>query len=286
MTSPRPSGPRGRERRRPVSGVGVELPEIPVHAPELLVGAGGDFPADAYEDAGTFEQLIGYWYRPRARMIAWALASYFPEARSFLDSGCGSGSVLEAIRAADPRIELTGADASLEALEIARRRVPRLEVLQAGAHDIPFAKRFDAAGCFDVLEHLEDDLGALVELAGTVSDGGGVLVTVPQHPWLWSEYDESAGHKRRYRRGELIALFAEAGLEPLRVSSYLFSLLPLIAAARRRPALSGDGVGPRPRIAAALEHILDAEVAAFRRGVSFRAGGSLFVVARKPGGGK
>ena len=259
--------------------------DIPIHAPDLLDGAGGDYPADAYTGAGSFEGSARYWYGPRGRMIAWALGKYFSDARSFFDSGCGAGPVLEAIRASNPSIELVGADASIEALEIARRRVPGLEVLQAGAHEIPFDERFDAAGCFDVLEHLDDDLGALRELVSTVRPGGGVLVTVPQHRWLWSAFDEAGGHKRRYRRGELLDRFAEVGLEPLRVSSYVFSLLPVMAATRKRPAPAGGTVaGPGPRAAAVLERVLDAEVAAYRRGVSFPAGGSLFVVARKPGG--
>lgn len=262
----------------------AQLPEIPVHAPELLDGAGGDYPVDAYAGESTFEGGAGYWYGPRGRMIAWALRRYFPGARSFLDSGCGAGPVLAAIRAADPVIELTGTDASLEALEIARRRVPGLTVLQAGAHDIPYSEAFASAGCFDVLEHLDDDLGALIELSRTVVPGGGILVTVPQHPRLWSDFDESGGHKRRYTRAGLLDLLARAGLEPIRVTSYVFSLLPLMVASRRSPGSAGSG--PGPRLGAALERILDLEVAAIRRGVSFPVGGSLFVVARRPPAGK
>lgn len=257
--------------------------EIPVHAPELLAGAGGDFPAGAYAEAEAFEGRASYWYRPRGEMIAWSLRRYFPAARSFLDAGCGAGPVLEAVRAADPRIELAGTDASIEALEIARRRVPGLEVAQAGAHELPFGQRFDAAGCFDVLEHLDDDRGALIELVRVVRPGGGVLIAVPQHPWLWSEVDEAGGHKRRYRRSGLLALLGAAGLEPIRVSSYVFLLLPLLAASRRGPIGRGaDETGdPGPRAARALEALLRAEVAAYRRGASLPAGGSLFVVARR-----
>ena len=35
--------------------------------------------------------------------------------------------------------------------------------------------------------------------------GRGALVTVPQHPWLWSGADEAADHVRRYRRPALLA---------------------------------------------------------------------------------
>jgi SAM-dependent methyltransferase len=275
------AAPDSREGSSSVDG-------IPVFAPELLAGAGGDFPEDAYADSGVYERENAYWYRPRARMIAWALGRYFPRSHSFFDAGCGTGSVLEAVRAANPEIDLVGADASLEALKMARERVRGLDVLQAGAHALPFRDRFDAVGCFDVLEHLDDDVGAVTELVATVRPGGGVLITVPQHPSLWSAYDEAGGHKRRYRRPELMKLFADAELELLRVSSYVFTPLPAMAWSRRRTgsAEAGEEAAPGRAAAAVLERILSAEVAAIRAGISFPAGGSLFAIARKPGGGK
>src|SRR5690606_21548140 len=60
-----------------------------------------------------------------------------------------------------------------------------------------------AAGLFDVLEHIEDDLGAMATLSALLPPGGRVYLTVPAYQWLWSSEDELGGHHRRYTRASL-----------------------------------------------------------------------------------
>lgn len=263
----------------------------PIFAPHLNEGAGGDYPKQTYDDWMSHEDQLGYWFRPRASMISWALAHYFPTATSFLDAGCGAGSVLEAIRAADPAIELTGADASPDALQLVAKRVPGTCLLQMDATRIPFRDHFDAVGSFDVIEHLDDDSAALRELRSAVKPGGGVLITVPQHEWLWSAEDDAGGHKRRYRRRGLRDAIEGAGLKLERVTSYVFTLLPAMAAVRfRRREITPKAALEQARKPApgsrTMERILSAEVSLIKRGVSLPAGGSLFAVARRPQDGE
>lgn len=270
----------------PDCGFAPQGGSIPIFAPELTEGAGGDYPQETYADWRTYESHLGYWFRPRGHLIAWALHRHAPGARSFLDAGCGAGSVLESIRATNPGIELTGADASPGALKLLRARVSGVRTLQMDAGRIPFRDEFDAVGSFDVIEHLEDDLAAVTELAAAVRPGGAVLITVPQHHWLWSAEDEAGGHKRRYRRGELKAVIERSGLELEWITSYVFSLLPLMALVRlRRRKISAEIAleqarrpAPGARI---LEAVLRAEVGLTMRGVSWPAGGSLLAVARR-----
>lgn len=55
----------------------------------------------------------------------------------------------------------------------------------------PFRKEFDTIGVFDVLEHVHEDEQILAQMHRAVHpDGGGIMLTVPQHPWLWSPTDE------------------------------------------------------------------------------------------------
>ena len=194
--------------------------------------------------------------------------------------------MLAEVRASNPAIQLAGGDASPAALELVRARVPGTELLQMDATRIPFREHFDAVGSFDVIEHIADDQRAVAELAAAVRPGGGVLIAVPQHRWLWSAEDVAGGHKRRYRRRQLIELLVGAGLEPLRTTSYVFSLLPLMAAVRlRRRQMSPARALERARrpvpAAGLMERALAAEVGLIRRGLSFPVGGSLLVVARR-----
>jgi glycosyltransferase involved in cell wall biosynthesis len=75
------------------------------------------------------------------------------------------------------------------------------------------AASFDTAVCLNVLEHMEDDLGALKNLARSVRAGGRVVVLVPQGRWLQGSLDRVLGHQRRYSRDGMRALALASGLE-------------------------------------------------------------------------
>src|SRR6185312_3944233 len=91
--------------------------------------------------------------------------------------------------------------------------------------EMPVAQdSFDFAVTLDVIEHLEDDLGALRELRRTVVPGGALLVTVPAYQWLWSGHDEINHHHRRYTRGSLQKVAEQAGWHQQR-TTYFNSLL-------------------------------------------------------------
>ena len=76
---------------------------------------------------------------------------------------------------------------------------------------------FDSVICFNVLEHVEDDVSAMRVARDLVVPGGHVLVLAPAHPFLFSDVDGALGHVRRYRRARLLRVFGEAGLDVTRV---------------------------------------------------------------------
>jgi SAM-dependent methyltransferase len=203
-----------------------------------------------------------------------------------LEVGCGTGFVLQGVHETFPTMRLAGGEPSLAGLVVARQRVPGAQLLQLDAGHLPFDSEWDVVGAFDVLEHLDDDATALAELARAVVPRGTVLLTVPQHPWLWSADDEYGRHRRRYRRGELVARVHGAGLEVVRVTSWVFSLLPLLALSRLRPRPGSFDPAHELRQGRVTRSVLEAALGAERvlieRGVSFPAGGSLVVVARRP----
>ena len=110
---------------------------------------------------------------------------------------------------------------------------------------MPFeASRFDLITCLDVLEHIEDDRGALRELRRVARPGGVLLTTVPAYPRLWSSHDELNQHCRRYTRPELLSRAVEAGWHPRRTTHFNALLLPVAAAWRLGERLRpGAGTG-------------------------------------------
>jgi len=247
---------------------------------------GEGFPDEAFEHLADLEDGH-FWFRTRARLLVWALQTYFPRARSVLDVGCGTGAVLNAIGRARPGLRLVGVDASEAALRIAAGRADA-QFVRADATCLPFKDEFDVAGSFDVLEHIDDDRAALLELAAAVRPGGGVIVTVPQHEWLWGPADEYGRHRRRYTGSTIESRVQSAGLSIIRSTSWVSMLLPVVAISRARDRQLGRDYDPTRELRLSrranrlLETVLTLEHAAIRSGVSLPFGASRLIVARRP----
>lgn len=243
-------------------------------------------------DESYFEHLPqveerSFWFRSRNALIVWALRRYFPHAQSMLEVGCGTGFVLRGVRDAFPNMRLVGGEPFEAGLAVAAQRVPDAELLKLDARDLPFREEFDVVGAFDVLEHLDGDERALAAMYGALRSGGGLLVTVPQHPRLWSVVDEYSHHVRRYRRGELPRKVRDRGFDVLRQTSFVSLLLPVLALSRLRFRGKRDfdplsEFRAPPFVDSALGWVLTAERTLIKSGLSLPAGGSLLVVARRP----
>jgi glycosyltransferase involved in cell wall biosynthesis len=71
---------------------------------------------------------------------------------------------------------------------------------------------YDTAICINVVEHLEDDVRAMQNIAHLLSQDGTAIVLVPRGEWLFGSLDEVLGHRRRYSKEMLTGLSQEAGL--------------------------------------------------------------------------
>ncbi|HEX6390557.1 MAG TPA: class I SAM-dependent methyltransferase [Solirubrobacteraceae bacterium] len=242
-------------------------------------------------DDAAFARLLeaeerSFWFRARRRLLVATLDRHFPYATSFLEVGCGNGHVLAGVAAQHPQMRVAGTDLSAAGLAHARQRVPRAELLQADARELPFTAEFDVVGAFDIVEHVADDRRVLGAMRAAVRPGGGMIVSVPQHPWLWSEADRFSGHQRRYTRRELQRKLTDAGLHVRAMTSFVTFPLPLMAASRawervsRKPYDPARELALPARVDRVLERVLDAEAALIARGASLPVGGSLLAVAR------
>jgi hypothetical protein len=79
-----------------------------------------------------------------------------------------------------------------------------------------------------VLEHIEDPVPMLQEFCRVLNNEGLLLITVPAHQCLFSKYDSSIGHFKRYSVSELRSSLKAAGFELMSVR-YLFSFLVPLA---------------------------------------------------------
>lgn len=254
-------------------------------APALAESNDG-FRAHYFDELARLE-ASNFWFRSRNSLIIWALRRYFPQATSFLEIGCGTGFVLSGLKHAFPELQVYGSDIFTEGLGFAQQRAPNLSLFQMDARQIPFEAEFDVVGAFDVLEHIEEDVDVLHQMFGATKPGGGILLTVPQHRFLWSYVDEYSFHKRRYSQAEMLEKVKQAGFEILYRSSFVSLLLPVMLASRLRKRVASDRFDPtaelsiNPVINTIFEQVLRIERLLIARGVSLPAGGSLLVIARR-----
>jgi protein-L-isoaspartate O-methyltransferase len=131
-----------------------------------------------------------------------------------LEVGAGHGTFTEILSARGARVVAT--DVSQRCADVLRERFARDErvtVVHGGADAVAGLPPFDSAVLINVLEHIPDDDGALLDLAATLKPGGRLILWVPAFQLLYSDFDRKIGHHRRYRKGELRAQLTRAGYE-------------------------------------------------------------------------
>lgn len=228
-----------------------------------------------------------FWFRSRNRLIEWVLQKYVPALQDFLEIGCGTGFVLSGIMRAFPHLRLTGSEYFGEGLRFAAGRLPHASFCQMDARRLPFVEEFSAIGAFDVLEHIDEDELVLRQCFRALRPGGGLVITVPQHRWLWSATDDYACHVRRYERRELEEKMLRAGFRVELATSFVSLLLPAMVLSRRDGGKTAESEGrlAELRLPAPLNLlfsvVMTIERWLIRCGIRFPVGGSLLMVGRK-----
>ncbi|MCX7045745.1 MAG: class I SAM-dependent methyltransferase [Candidatus Sumerlaeota bacterium] len=143
-----------------------------------------------------------------------------------VDIGCGTGLTLAFLRG---RARPLGLDLSPLSMMYCRKRgihdLGRCEATALPLRD----ESVDLALALDMIEHISDDVKAYSEIARILRPGGQAILTVPAHPFLWSEHDEALHHFRRYTRGRLRALLESQPLEITRLTyAITFTFAPIV----------------------------------------------------------
>ena len=239
-----------------------------------------------------------FWSVTRKRMIATLAAQitdHLPNGHHVLEVGCGTGNVLRALKGACPNGVVIGMDLFLEGLRYARRRTS-CPLVQADIGNLPFRSGFDLVGVFDVLEHIADDVQALLDLRDLLSASGRLILTVPAHQRLWSYYDEAMHHCRRYEATDLRNKLESTGYSVEYLTYFMLGTLPLVwlgrrlvPLLRRRPApgtdraqeLTKGELRVAPGANALLKLLLAPEVHLVAHRHTIPTGSSLLAICRK-----
>lgn len=228
-----------------------------------------------------------FWYQHRRDCVLAAVRRHPPPGAT-LDIGGGTGFLAMALtRAGFPTgVVEPGEHGARAAWERGVRPVVNATTTNAGFRggSVP------AAGLFDVVEHVKDDVAFLSHVHDLLRDDGRLYVTVPAHAWLWSVDDIRAGHFRRYTIDTICRAITSAGLSVVHATAF-FRPLPLpILLLRSVPSRLGwrqaDDVARATnehrmggKLAAVRDAVLAPEVAAISAGRRMRFGSSILVVA-------
>lgn len=131
-----------------------------------------------------------------------------------IELGSGLGDYAQTwLDAGVARITVTDVDKSR--LGHLQRRFQNDRRVQVAAIDVfrPEPSEYSAFVAFNVLEHIEDDAGALRAAHQLVRPGGAVVMLVPAFNFALGKFDRQVGHVRRYTRRTLAAAYKRAGLE-------------------------------------------------------------------------
>ena len=150
-----------------------------------------------------------------------------------LDIGCGPGALVAEL--AGRGFDAYGVDRSAKAREVGRHLqsqspgmtiAPQLDEAWKGSFDLLFS--------FEVIEHLQDDVGAIRGWRDYLRPGGRLVISAPAHQDRWNAADEWAGHVRRYERGEIVRAVEAAGFKVEKVECYGFPLANVMEKLRAR----------------------------------------------------
>lgn len=149
---------------------------------------------------------------------------------SILDVGCGDLFFLARLSTRLPEAECIGLDTALTAEDTASLNqsfgTRNLRVYN-DAKSIARHEPFTFILLLDVMEHVPDDSVFLSEISGSpfVSAGSTLIITVPAFQSLFCRHDRFLGHYRRYTNRQLSEVCGNAGLLPVRIGYFFFSLL-------------------------------------------------------------
>jgi SAM-dependent methyltransferase len=172
-----------------------------------------------------------WWFTERRRLFGRIIAKLgLPTNARVLDVGTSTGTNLRMLRDLGFTC-VEGLDQSEEAVRWCAEKGYG-KVTLGNVCRLPFGdEEFDLVLATDIVEHVDDDAAALLEIRRVLKPTGHALITVPSFQLLWGMQDDISQHKRRYRAGQLLTKIDAAGLCVFKSFYFNYLLfLPILAA--------------------------------------------------------
>jgi len=151
-----------------------------------------------------------------------------PRRGRVLDVGCGTGLVLQAFEEWEP----IGLDFSKLALNFCQSRGLNKN-LRADVTRLPFeSNSMDLILALDLIEHVERHDLLIREFHRVLRPGGCAMITVPAHPYLWSDHDLALHHFRRFTMKSFRKMLRHGKLKPIKLSYGICFLHPIVVTFR------------------------------------------------------
>jgi 2-polyprenyl-3-methyl-5-hydroxy-6-metoxy-1,4-benzoquinol methylase len=268
----------------------VIIDGIKCYSPEVA-NSYADYPDSGF-DLTDQNALSSFWVSSRNRLFKSIVQRHLlPTGKTkFLEIGCATGDFIQQI-AQNKNLEITGSEIYLKGLVYAKKNLPSVDFVQFDVTQGKIGEQFHIITAFDVIEHIENDNAALTNISQMLNKDGVLIVSVPQHLFLWSKLDEIVKHKRRYSRRDLIDKLKSNDFDIDYATSFLFILFPLMLLSRLfdrgrdRPLSDEQELEKRVKFSGVLNTIFDCfmriDEGLIRLGASLPFGGTLVVVARK-----
>jgi SAM-dependent methyltransferase len=168
---------------------------------------------------GVDPEFFGPRHAHREDRITSRLKRHVPVPGLHLECAAGVGSL--SLTLARRKHTVISADLSLLSLRVLAKRAAsagaadRVLPVMADITALPFTDEvFASATSAETLEHIPGHEDAVAEFARVLASGGWLVGTVPAGPRQWSDWDEWAGHLRRYSADQMEGVLAKAGFEP------------------------------------------------------------------------
>ncbi len=181
-------------------------------------------------------ETVHWFYAGKREIVRYWINRFHPlqQGDLLVDCGAGTGIFVEEMRRFCNVLAL---DDFEESLKLLRERLGTDKVRRGSCTALPLPDAsVDVLTALDVVEHVENDHVAVREFLRVLRPGGIAIITVPALMTLWSDWDVTLHHFRRYTRPSLLKIIP-AGLEVLHINYINVAVLPIVFAVRKWRAL-------------------------------------------------